>query len=119
MTMEPFASKCYVDYEKAKQAARFMTIAFYATDYMKKSSPGVVHIDGTVRPQVLRQSDNPKMYKILEHYHEITGIPSLLNTSFNMHSEPIVGTPEDACTAFEKAGIDHLIAGPFLVSQRK
>ena len=114
ITMEPFAADCFVDVEKAKEAARFMTISFYATDWMRKISPGVIHVDGTVRPQILRQSDNPKMYRILELYKERTGVPSLVNTSFNLHSEPIVASPYDACLAFTKAKLDYLILGPFL-----
>jgi carbamoyltransferase len=117
VTMAPHAAKCYVDVERASEAGRFMTISFYATDWMKKVSPGVVHIDGTVRPQILQASDNPGMYDILEIYHAKTGIPSLLNTSFNMHEEPIVATADDACKAFGLAKLDYLILGPFLVRQ--
>ena len=118
VTMEPHAAKCYRDVELAAEASRFMTIGFYATDWMKQHSPGVVHIDGTVRPQVLRADDNPGMYRILERYHELTGNPSLMNTSFNMHSEPIVSTPHEACQAFVKADLDYLILGPYLVKRK-
>lgn len=114
ITMEPFAADCFVDVEKAEQAARFMTISFYATDWMRKVSPGVVHVDGTVRPQILHQADNPKMYRILDLYRERTGVPSLVNTSFNLHSEPIVASAHDACLAFTSAKLDYLILGPFL-----
>ncbi len=118
MTMEPHAAKCYQNVEGALEAARFMTISFYATDWMKEKCPGVVHIDGTVRPQVLRASDNPGMYRILEEYYRLTGLPSVLNTSFNMHSEPIVATADDACLAFKESELDHLVIGPFVASTR-
>jgi len=117
MTMEPHAAQCYQDVDKALEAARFMTIAFHATDWMKEHCPGVVHVDGTVRPQVLRATDNPQMYNILEQYHRLTGVPSVLNTSFNMHEEPIVASAEDGCRAFIKADLDYLILGPFLARQ--
>jgi carbamoyltransferase len=117
MTMEPYASQCYENVDKAMEAGRFMTISYDTTDWMKEKCPGVVHIDGTVRPQILRRSDNPGMYGILEEYHRRTKIPSVLNTSFNMHEEPIVATAKDACKAFKQAGLDYLILGPFLVSQ--
>ena len=115
VTMEPYAAQCYQDVHLAAEASRFMTISFHATDWMKEHSPGVVHIDGTVRPQVLRASDNPGMYRIIEEYHRITGNPSVMNTSFNMHSEPIVTTAHDACQAFVKADLDYLVLGPFLI----
>jgi carbamoyltransferase len=115
MVMEEHASRCFIDVDKALEAGRFMTISYHSTDWMKENCPGVVHQDGTVRPQILRQSDNPAMYKILDAYREITGLPCLLNTSFNLHSEPIVGSPIDAVKAFRKARLDFLIAGPFLV----
>ncbi len=118
MTMEPYAAQCYENYAGAAEAARFMTISFYASDWMKENCPGVVHIDGTVRPQVLRASDNPGMYGILEEYHRLTGLPSVLNTSFNMHSEPIVASARDACLAFKESRLDRLIIGPFIAKIR-
>ena len=118
VTMEPYAQQCFIDVDKAPEAGRFMTISFWATDWMKQNCPGVVHIDGSVRPQILRQSDNPGMYRILEEYRKLSGIPCLVNTSFNMHEEPIVATAKDACRAFLLSGLDYLIAGPYLATQK-
>ena len=92
-----------------------MTSSFNCTDWMKKISPGVVHVDGTARPQLLAEEDNPSYYRILKEYYNLTGIPSLINTSFNMHDEPIVCTPQEAIHAFKKAKIDYLVMGRFLV----
>ena len=117
MTMAEHAAQCYVDADRGLDPARFMTISFHATEWMKEHSPGVVHVDGTVRPQILLPQDNPGMHRILEEYHRITGNPSLLNTSFNMHGEPIVATADDACRSFVRAGLDYLILGPFLATQ--
>jgi len=111
--------RCYLNLEGAEHAARFMTVCFDCTDEMKAHSPGVVHIDGTARPQLLRRDDNPGYYDILAAFHEKTGIPSLVNTSFNMHEEPIVRSPRDAVRAFVHAGLDYLILGPYLVEQAK
>ena len=109
---------CYLGLDGAEHAARFMTVCFDCTDTMKASSPGVVHVDGTARPQLLRREDNPGYYDIVAAFHERTGIPSVINTSFNMHEEPIVRSPKDAVRAFVASGIDHLVLGPFLVSQK-
>jgi len=75
-----------------------------------------VHVDGTARPQFTTEKINPGMYNILKEYHEITGVPLLVNTSFNMHEEPIVCSPEDAVRAFLSSRLDYLAIGPFLAS---
>jgi len=116
VTLGEYANKCYENLKGAEYSSRFMTITFNCTDYMKKMSPACVHVDGTARPQILRKEDNPSYYKILKEYHRITGIPSLVNTSFNMHEEPIVCIPDDAIRAFLSSGIDYLAIGPFLVA---
>jgi carbamoyltransferase len=111
---------CYKDLSGAEETARFMTITFNCTEEMAERSPAVVHIDGTARPQLIREEENPSYYRILKEYKELTGIPSLINTSFNMHEEPIVNTPEEAVRAFLSSGLDALILGDhLLVSNRK
>ena len=82
---------------------------------MKNISPAVVHVDGTARPQLIAEEDNPSYYKILKEYHRLTGIPSLINTSFNLHEEPIVCSPVDALFAFRKARLDYLAIGKYLL----
>jgi carbamoyltransferase len=93
-----------------------MTVALPCTDYMRRTSPGTVHIDGTARPQVVREEDSPSYYRILRLYRERSGIPSVINTSFNMHEEPIVCTPVDACRAFVAADLPYLAMNRFLVT---
>jgi len=110
---------CFEGIRGGEEAARFMTITFDCTDHMKKTCPAVCHVDGTARPQLIREEDNPSYYQILKEYQGITGISSLINTSFNMHEEPIVYTPEDAITAFEQSGLDALVLGDYLVLNRE
>lgn len=111
-------ARCYRDLSGAEHAARFMTVCFDCTPEMKRSSAGVVHKDGTARPQLLRREDNPEYYAIVEGFFQRTGIPSLINTSFNMHEEPIVRSPRDAVRAFLQGKLDLLQVGPFLVGGR-
>ncbi len=111
------AARCYKGIEGAEYTAKFMTITFDCTEEMKKMSPAVVHVDGTARPQIVSQEDNPEYYEILRRYQKLTGIPNLINTSFNMHEEPIVCSPYDALRAFKLGHLDYLIAGPFLVEK--
>lgn len=114
VTMVEHADESFKGLDGARDAARFMTIAFDATPEMRSQCPGVVHIDGTARPQVLSEADNPSYYRILSEFHRLTGIPSIVNTSFNIHEEPIVCTPEDAIRAFRIGHLDVLAIGPFL-----
>lgn len=100
-------------------SAQFMTLAFEATDRCKKEAPATVHIDGSARPQILRTEINPGYYDILTEYKKLTGLSILVNTSFNMHEEPIVCSPDEAIKAFFKSNLDILILGPFLIENNK
>ena len=108
--------ECYRNVDGAEHAALFMTLTFDCTESMKRDSPAAVHVDGTARPQLVTATSNPSFYKILTEYHQLTGIPSLINTSFNMHEEPIVCSPDDAIRAFLQGNLDHLAIGDFLVA---
>ncbi|MGH7773362.1 MAG: carbamoyltransferase C-terminal domain-containing protein [Candidatus Binatia bacterium] len=115
VTLEEHASQCYEGIASRCYGARFMTSTCDCTDWMKHASPGVVHLDGTARPQLISKEAEPFYYDILCHYYRKTGVPSLINTSFNMHEEPMVCTPHDAVQAFRQANLDALVIGPFLV----
>jgi carbamoyltransferase len=94
-----------------------MTITFDCTETMIASCPAAVHVDGTARPQLIRREMNPGYYDILSEYEKLSGLPSLINTSFNMHEEPIVCTPDDAIRAFLDGRLDGLAIGGFYVQQ--
>lgn len=100
-----------------ERAAEFMTITCDVRSEQKERIPAVTHVDGTARPQLVRQDVNPSYHRILQEYKQRTGLSTFINTSFNVHEEPIVCTPADACTAFEQDSVDVLAIGNFLVSQ--
>ncbi len=114
-TLAEHADECFVGVDGAFETARFMTVTFDCTEWMKESCPGVVHIDGTARPQLVRKQDNESYYKIIQEFHALTGLPSVINTSFNMHEEPIVCTPADAIRAFQLGHLDYLAIGDHIV----
>jgi carbamoyltransferase len=95
--------------------AMYMTITFDCTPGMKERCPAVVHVDGTARPQLVTAQSNPSFYHIINEYKKITGLSSIINTSFNMHEEPIVCSPYDAIRAFQLGHLDYLAIGNFLV----
>ena len=102
------AELLYQNIERVKLAAEFMTVSVNCTEEMKRLCPAVVHIDGTARPQLVSDTVNPFIHSVLGYYKKFTGYPALVNTSFNLHEEPIICSPEDAIKSFFEAGLDAL-----------
>ena len=75
--------------------------------------PTVVQVDGTARPQLVRKDRNPLYWALIDRYRQLAGIPLVLNTSFNVHEEPIVCGPSDAVPALVDNRVDGLAIGPF------
>ena len=86
-------------------------MSFVATVRKEKRAvvPAITHIDGTARYQVLRKLDNPELYAVIQAFDRLTGVPLLLNTSFNRAGEPIVETPEQAARCVVESGADLLV----------
>ncbi len=115
-TLIEHADQCYIGVDASRYTAEFMTITYDCTEWMKRNCPAVVHVDGTARPQLVSKKTNPSYHKLIDEYRRLSEIPSIVNTSYNMHEEPIVCSPNDALRAFLEAGLDHLAIGPFWVS---
>lgn len=116
-TLKEYASKFYCNIDGAEYTSKFMNISFNCTKWMKENCPGAIHVDNTARPQILSYEDNPSFYRIIDYYRELSGIPTLINTSFNMHEEPIVCDAREAIDAFIRAELDYLAIGDFLVKR--
>lgn len=114
--MSEHAERCFKNYKGAEYTSEFMTITFECTGWMKENCPAVVHVDGTARPQFVYKENNPGFYAILAEYYNLTGVPVLINTSYNIHDEPIVRTEEDAIRIFKLTCLDYLAIGDYLVS---
>lgn len=106
------------DWHAATHAAEFMTVCFRCSPAMKSGFPAVVHTDGTARAQWVTADGNPAFHALLSAYKERSGHGVLLNTSFNIHEEPIVRTPEEAVQAFKTSRLDVLAIEDFIVTQR-
>ncbi len=103
------------NYTEDDLAAKFMTITYHVKSTEMKKIEAAVHVDGTARPQVVSLKDNPTFYNIIKEYKECSGIGVVMNTSFNMHEEPIINSPEDAVRAFLHNAVDVLSIGPFII----
>jgi carbamoyltransferase len=80
--------------------------------------PAVVHVDGSCRVQTVSETDNPGFYRLIQEFAAITGVPVVLNTSFNVAGKPIVETPRGAVECFASTEIAILALGPYLISKR-
>jgi carbamoyltransferase len=92
-----------------RYAARFMTTTCRVHDGWQARIPAVVHVDGTARPQIIERHQNPLYYDILAAYKARTGVPILINTSFNVHEEPIINSPDECAQALADGRIDFVV----------
>jgi carbamoyltransferase len=109
----------YLVNEKQSESP-FMTMAFDTTPLGQKEIPAALHpADQTARPQILERDKNPEYYEIIKAFEERTGVGAVLNTSFNLHGEPIALSADAALHTLEDSDLDDLVVGDFLVSRRR
>jgi carbamoyltransferase len=101
-----------------KRLARFMSGVFPVRSEWRGRLAAVTHVDGSARLQALERDMAPRLYDLLQAYGRRTGMPVLLNTSFNVAGEPIVNTVLEGYSTFRRCGLDSLVAGPTLVTKR-
>jgi carbamoyltransferase len=118
----PFAPSILADYMEeyfgTEHPSPFMILAFEAQDSVKEAIPATLHVDGTGRPQTVDPRTNPRYWQMIDEFRKLTGVPVVLNTSFNVDSEPIVCTPKNALATLYMSGMDALAIGDFVVEKR-
>jgi carbamoyltransferase len=97
--------------------ARFMLYVVDVKSDKQSLVPATTHVDGTARLQTVEERDNPRFYRLIDTFREATGVPVLLNTSFNLKGEPIVNTPAEAFHTFMQSGMDVLVLGDCVVEK--
>ncbi len=95
----------------------FMNVATQVAESARRQVPAIVHVDGTARPQAVSRRDAPRYWALIDAFREVTGVPVLLNTSFNLRGEPIVHTPRNAVRDFLFSSLDVLVLEDFLVTR--
>jgi carbamoyltransferase len=113
VVMEEHAADWFVD----ARVAPFMLFVFDVREDMKARIPAVTHIDGTARVQTVNRSQHALYYDLLAAFKARTGVPVLVNTSFNTRGEPMVNSPRDAVESFWTSPLDALVIGPFLIEK--
>lgn len=114
--LDSFAERYLSGYDPAKVDASYMITAFdVRPDAVPLLRAALHQGDMTARPQVLGRKANPGYYALIERFSEITGVGAVLNTSLNLHGQPLVATPHQALYTFENSGLRNLALGPYLV----
>jgi carbamoyltransferase len=91
------------------RACEYMTIACDVKQQWRDRIPAVVHVDGSARPQIIRREDNSLYYDVVRAFEAASGLPVLVNTSFNVHEEPIVNSPAECAKALTDGRIDFVV----------
>jgi carbamoyltransferase len=94
-----------------------MTFVCRVRDDRKADIPAATHVDGTARIQTVSREHNPGFWRLLDEFRALTGLPVLLNTSFNVKGEPIVCSPDDAVSCFLKTELDYLVLGSHICTR--
>jgi carbamoyltransferase len=105
------------EYFELDQPSPFMLITCQVRADKQSVIPAVTHVDGSARVQTVTREANPRYWQLLSAFGRVTGVPVLLNTSFN-ENEPIVNTPDEAISCFLRNDMDMLVLGPYLVVRR-
>jgi carbamoyltransferase len=103
------------DYFKSPHVSPFMLFTLAVREEKLEAIPAVLHVDGTTRPQSVTKEANGSYHRLIERFYQKTGVPMVVNTSFNTAFEPIVETPRDAVATFLQVGADYLAIEDFLV----
>ncbi len=97
----------------------YMLVAVNTRHEVRDKVAGIVHADGSARVQTVERDIEPLYHRLISYFHELTGVPLVLNTSFNGYGEPMVESPQDAIAAMHSMGLDALAVGDFLVSPKR
>jgi carbamoyltransferase len=97
--------------------ARFMLYVVDVKEDKRDVLPAITHVDGTGRLQTVRKEYNPRYYRLIDTFGQATGVPVILNTSFNLRGEPIVNTPLESYRTFSRSGMDALVVGDYLIEK--
>ena len=117
----PFAPSCLAEsaheYFEGAREAPFMTMTFPVLAHQRERIPAVTHADNTARLQTVNRDTNPRFWRLISEFQKRTGVPVILNTSFNLRGEPIVCSPKDAIRTFYSSGLDFLVLGDSLIAK--
>jgi carbamoyltransferase len=112
-----FKKEAAPEYLESAYDSPFMILTAQVRPEKRDVIPSVTHVDGSARPQTVEKEINPLYYRLIDEFGKRTGVPVVMNTSFNLRGEAIVHTPTDAIRTFFSSGMDALVAGSFLIEK--
>jgi hypothetical protein len=112
-----FKKEAAPEYLESAYDSPFMILTAQVRPEKRSMIPSVTHVDGSARPQTVEREINPLYYRLIDEFGKLTGVPVIMNTSFNLRGEAIVHTPTDAIRTFFSSGMDALVIGGFLVEK--
>jgi carbamoyltransferase len=107
------------EYFEARYESPFMSLSVPVRQEFRAALPAITHVDGSARLQTLAKDANPRLYRLIEAFNALTGVPVLLNTSFNLQGEPIVCEPQEAVDSYLRGGLDVLVMDTMVVERNK
>jgi carbamoyltransferase len=117
-SFRPFAPSVLNEHAEAWFGLKDSPFMLRVANVLRPGVPAITHVDGTARHQTVRTEDNPRFHRMISEFHALTGVPMVLNTSFNVKGEPIVESPEDALATFLGSELDHLVFPGIILSKR-
>jgi len=118
--LDRYASKYLKDYNENRYIPYYMIATYESTKEFQENCRAAMHQgDKTARPQIVTKQMNERYYKVIEEFEKLTGIGAVMNTSFNLHGYPLVGTPEQAIFTFENSDLEYLALENWLVSKKE
>ena len=112
-----FKKEAAPDFLESAFDSPFMILTAQVKPEKRNVIPSVTHVDGSARPQTVEREINPLYYRLIDEFGKLTGVPVIMNTSFNLRGEAIVHTPTDALRTFFSSGMDALVLGSFLAEK--
>ncbi len=106
------------EYFELDRASPYMLLVAQVREN-KRIIPAITHVDGSARIQTISKEDHPLYYNLIKEFHELSGIPVLINTSFNVRGEPIVGSPRDAYNCLMGTNMDYLVIGNYILDKKE
>ena len=117
----PFAPSCLAEkageYFEPEMESPYMIVTQTVRADKREVIPAVTHVDQTARVQTVEREVNPRYWQLISEFEGLTGVPVILNTSFNLRGEPIVCTPQEAISTFQRSGLDVLTIEDFIVAK--
>lgn len=117
VTREEVADDLFINLDGGRDSAKHMTMTFNCTEEFVQNYPAACHIDNTARPQIVSHDEDPFIWSVLERYQNMTGKKALINTSFNLHNNPIIASTEVAISSWLTSDTDVLVIGNTVIEK--